>query len=73
MEKAHHVYGLQAGETDEMLLAKCGLCQVALTQEVDDLYAELCKHCGQSGLKGRQVRRRRGQRRTSWSSSNSGL
>jgi len=72
MEEGQFVYGRQVGEAEDMLQARCALCRVALTQEVDDLYAELCNACEQSALKGRQVRPRRGQRRTSRSSSNSG-
>ena len=66
MGEGQFVYGRQAGEAEDVLQAKCALCRVALTQEVDDLYAELCKDCEQSALKARQVRPRREQRRTRW-------
>jgi hypothetical protein len=72
MAEGHFVYARQVGEAEDILQARCALCRVALTQEVDDFYAELCKACALSALKGRHVRSRRGQRRTSSSFSNSG-
>jgi hypothetical protein len=72
MAEGHYGYGRQVGEAEDILQARYALCRVVLTQEVDDLYAELCKACEQSVLKGRHVRSRRGQRRTSTSFSNSG-
>jgi len=56
MEEAHYMDDQHVGEAEDMLQARCALCRVALTQEVDDLYAELCNACEQSALKGRQVR-----------------
>jgi hypothetical protein len=48
MGEGHFVYGRQPGKAEDMLQARCALCRVALTQAVDDLYAELCNACEQS-------------------------